>query len=117
MKLIARLLRLVSLLVSLVIVISFAFFATDLASEASERQRAEIAESLEPTPTVSEEDVRQQRNSGFREVIDDVNDVLLAPFAALVEGQNVWVQRIATGLIGLLLYGVALSLLANFIRK
>ena len=117
MSLIARVLRLVSLLTSLVIIVSFSFFATDLASEASEGQRTKVAEGLEPTPTAPNESDRERRSGAFREAVDDVNDVLLAPFAVLVEGQNIWVQRIATGVLGLLLYGLALSLLANYIRK
>jgi len=117
MSLVARLLRLVSLLASLVIIISFSFFATDLASEASEGQRAKLAEALEPTPAAPDESDRELRSSGLREVVDDVNDVLLAPLALLVEGQNIWVQRIITGVLGLLLYGLVLSILANYIRK
>ena len=117
MSLLARLLRLVALLASLVIIVSFSFFATDLASEASEGQRAKVADALEPTPTAPNESDRERRSGGFREAVDDVNDVLVAPFALLVEGQNIWVQRIATGVLGLLLYGLALSLLANYIRK
>ncbi len=116
-RLLARLLRLVSAIAGLIIVVSFSFFAVDLAGEASEGQRDKVAESLEPNPTLSDEEDREERNSGFREVVDDANDLLLAPFSALVEGQGVWVQRIVTGVLGLLLYGVALSVLANFIRK
>ena len=117
MSLLARLLRLVSLVTSLIIIVSFSLFAIDVASQASESQRTKAAEGLEPGPAASKEKDRERRNSGFREVVDDANDVLLAPFASLVEGRDIWIQRIGTGLLGLLLYGVALSIVANYIRK
>src|SRR4051794_5397420 len=43
-------------------------------------------EAPNPSPTV--ETFREQEHTGGREVIDDVNDVLLAPFTFLIEGSD-----------------------------
>ena len=68
-------------------------------------------------PTPQEEKAREARNSGFREVIDDANDVLLAPFADLIDSDNSWVNHGVPALLALLLYGVGLGLLANWLPK
>ena len=43
--------------------------------------------------------------------------MLLGPFDDLVGSSNVWVERGLPALLGLLLYGVGLGMLANFLPK
>ena len=45
----------------------------------------------------------------MREAIDDVNDVLLAPFASLIDSDNAWVNHGVPSLLALLVYGVGLG--------
>jgi hypothetical protein len=52
-----------------------------------------------------------------REAIDDANDVLLAPFASVIDSDSAWVNHGVPALLGLLLYGVGLGLLANMVPQ
>jgi hypothetical protein len=52
-----------------------------------------------------------------RETIDDADDVLVAPFAGLVDSSSSsWVRRGVPTLIALVLYGFGLSFLARYAR-
>jgi len=117
LRLIARLLRLVALVASLVIVVGFALFAVEQGEAASERQRQMLNNQALPTPTIADERDREGRHGAFREGIDDANDFLFTPFASLTEGRNIWAQRIITAVLGLLLYGLVLTIAANYLRK
>ena len=68
-------------------------------------------------PTPDEENAREAQNSSVREVVDDANDVLLAPFANLIDSDSRWVQHGIPALLALLLYGVGLGFLANLLPK
>ncbi len=117
MALFARLIRLVAIVASLIIVVSFALFAQEQASAATEGQRRKLENLQAPTPTTGAERNRERRHGQPRELIDDANDLLLSPFASLTEGQNIWLQRIVPALLGLLIFGLGLTIAANYIRK
>ena len=52
-----------------------------------------------------------------REGIDDVNDVLLKPFASIVDGeQSRWARRSLAALMALMVYGFGGAYLARFAR-
>lgn len=123
----AALIRICAVTAASLVALSFAMFAADQLSEGSENQvrsvqgdssraRSEAAGSL-PDPAPAAERRRAAGNSGIREAIDDADDVLLSPFADLVDSDNLWVQRLVPGVLGLLLYGLLGSLLANAIPK
>jgi hypothetical protein len=114
----ASLLRLVAVVASTLILLSFFAFASDQAGKGSKEQEAKLAQELqEPAPAPSTERERERQHGAIREKIDDANDMLLAPFSDMVDSSSVWVERIATGLLGVLLYGVGLTLLANFLPR
>lgn len=117
MAVLARLIRLASLVASLLVILGFALFAQEQAGAASKEQVQKVERTQEPTPEANTEEERQGRQGSAEEWIDDANDVLLAPFASLVAGQYIWVQRVVTGLLALLLYGLVATVLANYIRK
>ncbi len=109
------------------VALSFAMFAADQLSEGSENQvrsvegdsaraRSEAEVNL-PDPGPAAERRRAADHSGIREAIDDANDVLLSPFAGLIDSGNVWVRRLVPGALALLLYGLLGTLLANAIPK
>ena len=121
------LIRICALTAASVVALSFAMFAADQLSEGSENQvrsvqgdsartRSEAAVHL-PDPGPAAERRRAAAHSGIREAIDDADDFLLSPFAGLIDSDNLWVQRLVPGTIGLLLYGLLGSLLANAIPK
>jgi len=117
MALVARIIRLASLAVSLIVILGFALFAQEQAGAATEGQiqKVERTQGVNPLPT--SEMQRERRNSLLREWIDDANDVLLSPFAPLVAGREIWFQRVVAGMLALLLYGFLATVLANYLRK
>ena len=118
-------LRLLAILSSLVIACSFLFFAVDEMDRGSKTQQQAIGEGTgvpEPelaqvAPTPEEEQVREQKHTGVREVVDDANDLLLQPFSTIVNSESNWVTRGVPTLLGLLVYGLGLGLLANLLPR
>ena len=110
-----RPLRFLAIALSLIIAISFTLFALgdiDRASKASEHR---VAGYTATNPSAAGERERERRHSGAREVIDDVNDALLAPFAGVSENETSrWARRGFPALLGLLVYGFGLGYLARF---
>jgi hypothetical protein len=117
--------RLVAIVMSGFILFGFAFFAADELDRGSKTQQQALTNELEgvsaePAPiarTPSDEAVREAASDDFREIVDDVNDVLLGPFVDLVDSDDAWVVRGVPTLLALLLYGVGLGFLANMLPK
>ncbi len=106
-----RPLRTAAVLVSLIIVASFALFVVDESRDASSRAQAEIA------GTARQEHARERAHGRVREAIDDADDVLLQPFAGLADGSSSqWVRRGVPTLLGLLVYGLGGAYLARYAR-
>lgn len=108
-------LRWLAIFASAFVVLGFLFFATDQTSSASKNQVRAIGgkQGVElksvtkvPNPDPEIEDLRELENDGFHEFVDDVNDVLLAPFTGIYDEDNIWLRRIVPGGIALLLYGL-----------
>ena len=119
---IASVIRWASILASSAIALSFIFFAADQTSNASQNSVRSIAgesnvkaESVTklPNPPPAVERAREKENDGFHEFVDDVDDVLLAPFTGISNSDNIWVRRAIPAIIGLLLYGVGGMYLAR----
>ena len=110
---------------SLVVLLGFAFFAVDELNRGSQNQQNALDNELrgdgdDPAPVApspAEETQRERANSGARELVDDANDVLLAPFSSLADSSNAWVSHGVPTLLALLLYGLGLGLLANMLPK
>jgi hypothetical protein len=114
---IERLLRILAIALSLTVASGFVLFALDDFARASNASRDRIAgnESADPAPRAERE--RERVNSRAREYIDDANDVLLRPFAALVTNdRSRWAQRGIPTLLGLLVYGFLLGYFARYTR-
>ena len=117
--------RLFAIVCSGIVLLGFAYFATDEMSRGSQTQQnalgAELGGEPDPTPvapTPDEEAARERVNGKFRELVDDANDVLIGPFANLVDGSSSrWVTHGVPALLGLLLYGFCLGMLANMLPK
>jgi len=119
----ASLVRILAVTAAAIVALSFVFFAVDQLTEGSENQvrsvrgddgRARsdaLIDSPDPAPRI--ERLRERQHSDVRELVDDGNDVLLSPFAGIVETENSWVARLVPGAIGLLLYGLLGLMLAN----
>jgi hypothetical protein len=119
------LVRLVAIVCSGLVLLGFAYFATDEMSRGSKNQQnalaSELAGTVDPPPVApspDEEAERERLNGTFREYVEDANDLLIGPFAGLVEtADNRWVTHGVPALLGLLLYGLGLGMLANMLPK
>jgi hypothetical protein len=118
--------RLIGIVASALVLLAFAFFATDEMGRGSQNQQNALASELESrnddpapvAPSPEEEAQRERENGTFREAVEDANDVLVGPFATLVDGSdNTWVTHSVPALLGLLLYGFCLGMLANMLPK
>ena len=114
--------RWASLIACAFVTLSFLFFAVNQTSTASQNQvkaisgaggvKAESATKV-PNPPPAVERVREQENDKFHEFVDDVDDVLLAPFTGIVDSNNIWVRRLVPLTLALLIYGLAGQYLAR----
>jgi hypothetical protein len=119
------LIRLVAIVCSGLVLLGFAYFATDEMSRGSQNQQNALANELagDPAPppvapSPDEESAREAVNGTVREAVEDANDLLIGPFASLVESaDNRWVTHGVPAVLGLLLYGFCLGMLANMLPK
>src|SRR5918998_2778990 len=119
------LVRLVAIACSGLVLLGFAYFATDEMGRGSQTQQNALGEELgtmkDPSPIApppAQEAERERLNGPLREAVEDVNDVLLGPFTGLVEGSSDrWVTHGVPALLALLLYGAGLGMLANMLPK
>jgi hypothetical protein len=122
---IARLVVWASTIASLILVASFALFAYDQARNGSDQQVNKIGSAAEPTnaktnihqadPSPKTEKAREKRHGKIRELIDDGNDILVAPFAGIVDSNEIWIQRGLPSLLAFLLFGVGLRIAAAYL--
>jgi hypothetical protein len=119
------LIRLVAIVMSGFVLVGFAFFAVDEMDRGSKTQQQALANELAGStsevipvaPSPEDEAAREAAHGDLREIVDDVNDVLLGPFTNLADSNDVWVARGVPTLLALLLYGVGLGFLANMLPK
>jgi len=114
--------RWLSLFACAFVTLSFLYFAVNQTSTASQNQvnaiggqagvEAESATKV-PNPPPAVEQVRELENDKFHEFVEDVNDVLLAPFVDLVDSDNIWVVRLVPLGLALLIYGLLGQYLAR----
>ena len=99
--------------------LGFVLFALDETDKGSTTQQQKLERELNPgiAPSPEEETARERNNGTVREVIDDANDVLLAPFASVIDSDSAWVNHGVPALLGLLVYGFGLGLLANMLPQ
>ena len=118
----AAVVRWASLIACAFVVLGFAFFLVNQTSTASKNQvvaitggtgvKAESATKV-PNPSPAVEKVREQENDPFHEFVDDVNDVLLSPFTGIINSDSIWVIRLFTAGLALLIYGLLGQYLAR----
>jgi hypothetical protein len=114
--------RFVAIAISVVVVLGFAMFAIDETDKGSKTQQAKLERELGATtvpvaPNERQEARREADHGAVREAIDDANDVLLRPFAELVDSDSAWVNHGIPALLALLIYGFGLGMLANMLPK
>jgi hypothetical protein len=114
------LLRAAAIAASGIVILSFVLFAVDETRAASQRTVDQIAGQRaagEPDPTPKQERARERAHGRVRELIDDADDVLLAPFASLApRSSGTWVHRGVPTIAAVVVYGFGLSFLARFAK-
>jgi hypothetical protein len=126
-KTMQTLVRLAAVCAAAFAALSFLLFAVDQSEEGSANQvrtvngvaeRVESEASIDrPAPDRATERIREARHGDARELIDDGNDIVVAPFAGLVSSSNVWVERLVAGGLAGLVFGLGGMLLANFVPQ
>ncbi|HEV2723022.1 MAG TPA: hypothetical protein VGV10_00155 [Thermoleophilaceae bacterium] len=121
------LLRTAAITAAFFVALSFLLFAVDQSEEGSANQVEAVdgssgrtgseSEVDAPAPGREVEDLREARHTGLREVIDDGNDLLVAPFTGVVGSSDIWVERLVPAALALVLYGLGGMLLANFVPR
>ena len=112
-----RLLRNLAILLSVIVASGFVLFALEDIDRGSSSTVQRIAGYTATSPSSAGERERERRHGQPREAIDDVNDVLLKPFAGLSENAGSrWVQRGVPTALGLLIYGVLLGFIARYMK-
>jgi hypothetical protein len=119
------LVRVIAILSSVLILLGFAYFATDELDRGSRTQQNKLESELKGdlkdpapiAPTAIQEAARERENGKFREAIDDSNDILLGPFKNIVDSNDRWVTHGVPAVLALLLYGLGLGTLANMLPK
>lgn len=103
-----RVLGTVSFVCCALIIASFAFFAVDQMSGASQQQANETAGTPIPNKT-SNPDRKQPRR-----FVDGAAHALTSPFNSLLSSKSQWANRLLVLILGLALYGVALGYLRRY---
>lgn len=106
----ATLLRIAAIVICAFILVGFLSFASNESGRASAQQ----VQSIDPEHA---ERKREAKSGRVEEMVQDVNDVVLAPFGDVTDSKNAWVQHLVPTALGLLVYGLGLMLVANYLPK
>jgi hypothetical protein len=122
-EVLARFIRIFSIVACLFIVAGLIGLLTDEVQDTSQVQATRFTEQgavqvsvdiESPKPSPAVEAIREHEHSSGREFIDDVNDILLGPFNWLIKGSDGAVRHLLYAGIGLLIYGLLLQVLADW---
>ncbi|HEX6713872.1 MAG TPA: hypothetical protein VF066_10815 [Thermoleophilaceae bacterium] len=91
--------------------------ATRIPDPATGRQVTDVIDIEAPKPPAAIEKVREDEHTSGREAIDDVGDVLMGPFTWIIEGSDGAVRKLLYSALALILYGFLLQVLADFMRR
>jgi hypothetical protein len=115
-----RILRVASIVLSIVVALGWGWFVADQAAAASENTQQQIlgehaAAQVDPDP--SDERLREKQHGKPHELVDDANDLLLRPFTGVVRNSTSdWTRRSVPALLALLTYGLGLATLARYLQ-
>jgi hypothetical protein len=105
-----RVIRTVSIVTSVLVIVSFAFFAADQFGGASARQQEALGQSDDVSRPALNAHAQPRR------FVDGSAHVLLSPFASLDAAGGEWAQRTLPTALALLVYGFGLGFLARSAR-
>jgi len=109
----SALLRLISIVCSLVLLASFVMFASDQAGDGSKQTVATIAAN-DDTQTAVKSDKPKEKHSGVRKAIDGASDKLTGPFQGVVATDSPWGKHISQSVLAFLVFGLGLGFVARY---
>jgi hypothetical protein len=111
----SALLRLISVVCSLILLLSFAMFAADQARHGSKATVAKIAAGDDSQgPAVQQPAKPKSQHSGFRRAVDGADQKLVSPFNGVVGNTDGWSRHIALLILGFLVFGVGIGFVARY---
>jgi predicted PurR-regulated permease PerM len=112
-------LRLASVVLCLIVVVSFVLFVVDQTSSASAHQQAIVNAAAPGSPAAAAQHSGTSRDgeSSVRSTIDDASEAITSPFSFATEHtSSEWLSRGIALVLTLLIYGFVLSYAARTIR-
>lgn len=114
--LIARALRVASIVICAIAVLYFAAFALDQSSSASSHQQEEV-NAAAPGATSATGGSHAKQESGVHKAIDEVFAKLASPFSGVTSSSSdAWTIHIIDTLLVLLVYGFGLAFIARLLK-
>jgi hypothetical protein len=123
---IQALLRYTSIVVSAIVVLSFAMFATDQSRTSSANEVRTIGNESSTSASQQQQQQPQQQSvpkpakphGQPRQAIDDADNQILKPFNGVVSSStSEWVKKGVPSLLALVVFGFLLNLLAGYMPK
>jgi len=109
----AKLIHAASILICLIVALSFLLFAINQTSTASGRQQEELGSTAAATQTPPG---TTPHESSFRKDLDEASEELTSPVSSLTSSSGEWGARTIRLIFALLVYGFLLGYLARAIR-
>jgi hypothetical protein len=106
-----KLLRVASIVLCLIVIVSTLLFAVNRTSTASGHQREELGETTVVTQTAS-----KSHENAFHKGVDEVAEEVTAPVSGLVSSSSEWANHGIRLVFALLVYGFGLGYLARAVR-
>jgi hypothetical protein len=128
-EVLARLIRLASILAVIFLVAGLIGLLTDEVRDTSSvqatlitdpgtgRQVVKTVDIEAPRPPARIEAIRQSEHTSGREAIDDVGDVLMGPFTWIIPDSDGAVRKLLYSGLALIIYGFLLQMLADFMKR
>jgi hypothetical protein len=112
LSLLAKLLRIASVLICLIVTLSFIVFAANQTKSASGHQREELGESSSQV----HHGATTNKESSLHLKLDEASSKLTSPFSGIISSSSEWLTRGFKLILALLVYGFGLGFLARFLR-
>ncbi len=113
LRILAKLIRVASVVICLIVVASFIVFAVNQTKSASGHQREVLGESSE---TVNEGKGSTEKKSSAHKALDEASSKLTSPFSGIVTSSSEWAKRSVELVLALLVYGFGLGYVARVLR-
>ncbi len=116
LPLLARILRLASIVACLIALASFGTFALNQTNRASGQQRAKVDEAAPGAKSTATDSSKTEHKSALHQAVDKAFETLSSPFSGVTSDSNSqWTIQIVDTLLVLLVYGFGLSFLARLL--